>query len=238
MMPPYRFDTPPRCKQHVLNEKRTKCHWMLWSRYDRYFTRLEPGSSTELTGRTSKRESVPNVHLPLQGWQAVNMPLLSLSLNVMLLTGTVISLQSSCDMDLTYPISQRLRSRDTVLSKSADPSLLVHALLDLSRPPHIDWNWSHSNRHHIVVDKALQVRTWYFAQARNANSSEMYVFYAAFALYSNLQFLLFQCISCRVISFFINGRLNQLKRWSTLFDDMILTDLRLWSISLTPPTRM
>ena len=164
MMPPYRFDTPPRCKQHVLNEKRTKCHWMLWSRYGRYFTRLELGSSTELTGRTSKRESVPNVYLPLQGWQAFKMPLLSLSLNVMLLTGTVISLQSSCDMDLTYPISQRLRSRDTVLSKSADPSLLVHALLDLSRPPHIDWNWSHSNRHHIVVDKALEVIDQYHVQ--------------------------------------------------------------------------
>ena len=58
---------------------------------------------------------------------------LSLSLNTVLLTGTVISLQLSYDLDLTYPISQRLRSRDTVLSKSADPSLLVHALLDVSR---------------------------------------------------------------------------------------------------------
>ena len=50
----------------------------------------------------------------------------------MLLTGTVVSLQSSYDSDLTHPISQRLRSRDTVLTKTADPSLLVHALLDLS----------------------------------------------------------------------------------------------------------
>ena len=50
----------------------------------------------------------------------------------MLLLGTVISLQSSFNSDLTHPISQRLRSSDTVLTKTADPSLLVHALLDLS----------------------------------------------------------------------------------------------------------
>ena len=55
-------------------------------------------------------------------------------LNAMIFAGTVLSLQSSFDSDLTHPISQRLRSRDTVLAKSADPSLLVHALLDLSRP--------------------------------------------------------------------------------------------------------
>jgi hypothetical protein len=53
-------------------------------------------------------------------------------LNVILLAGTVVSLQSSYDSYLTSPISQRLRSRDTVLTKTADPSLLVHALLDIS----------------------------------------------------------------------------------------------------------
>ena len=58
--------------------------------------------------------------------------IISLLLNIMLLTGTVVSLQSSIDSNLTNPISQRLRSRDTVLTKTADPSLLVHALLDLS----------------------------------------------------------------------------------------------------------
>ena len=58
--------------------------------------------------------------------------IISLLLTVILLTGTVVSLQSSRDSDLTSPISQRLRSRDTVLTKTADPSLLVHALLDLS----------------------------------------------------------------------------------------------------------
>ncbi|KAF8814460.1 magnesium transporter [Phlegmacium glaucopus] len=59
--------------------------------------------------------------------------------------GTVVSLQPSYNSDLTLPISQRLRSRDTVLTKSADPSLLVHALLDL------------------LVDKALQVIDQYHA---------------------------------------------------------------------------
>ena len=60
--------------------------------------------------------------------------IISLLLNVMLLSGTVVSVQSSCDSDLTSPISQRLRSRDNILTKTADPSLLVHAILDLSMP--------------------------------------------------------------------------------------------------------
>ena len=82
----------------------------------------------------------------------------------MIFAGTVLSLQSSFDSDLTHPISQRLRSRDTVLAKSADPSLLVHALLDLSRrnfSPLIE----NSNHHrHLVVDKALQVIDQYQAK--------------------------------------------------------------------------
>jgi len=62
-----------------------------------------------------------------------------------MLAGTVVSLQSSADSELTHPISQRLRSRDTVLTQTADPSLLVHSLLDL------------------IVDKALQVIDQYHA---------------------------------------------------------------------------
>ncbi|TFK42066.1 magnesium transporter [Crucibulum laeve] len=53
--------------------------------------------------------------------------------------GTVISIHPEPDLDFTVPITQRLRSRDTVLRTSADPSLLVHALLDL------------------IVDRSLQV---------------------------------------------------------------------------------
>ncbi|PFH49792.1 hypothetical protein AMATHDRAFT_48399 [Amanita thiersii Skay4041] len=53
--------------------------------------------------------------------------------------GTVISLSATPNLDFTAPISQRLRQADTVLKTTADPSLLVHSLLDL------------------IVDKALDV---------------------------------------------------------------------------------
>ncbi|KAF8167264.1 hypothetical protein B0H34DRAFT_669750 [Crassisporium funariophilum] len=56
--------------------------------------------------------------------------------------GTVISIRTTPNLNFTLPISSRLKSRDTVLRKSADPSLLIHALLDLGK---------------VVVDKALQV---------------------------------------------------------------------------------
>jgi len=48
----------------------------------------------------------------------------------------------------------------------------------------------------------------------------------------------FQCISCRAISFFINGPLNQLKRWSMVFDDTTSIDVQLWLTPLIRPTRM
>ncbi|KAF8910196.1 hypothetical protein CPB84DRAFT_1821600 [Gymnopilus junonius] len=53
--------------------------------------------------------------------------------------GTFISISQSPNLRFTAPISFRLRSRDTVLRKSADPSLLLHAMLDL------------------VVDRAIEV---------------------------------------------------------------------------------
>ncbi|KAF9055758.1 hypothetical protein BJ165DRAFT_443374 [Panaeolus papilionaceus] len=45
--------------------------------------------------------------------------------------GTVLSVHSVPDLKFTSPITRRLRSRDTMLRKSADPSLLIHSLLDL-----------------------------------------------------------------------------------------------------------
>ncbi|KAH9477714.1 Cobalt/magnesium transport protein CorA [Psilocybe cubensis] len=59
--------------------------------------------------------------------------------------GTIISIRPIPHLNLTAPISFRLKSRDTVLRSSADPSLLLHALLDL------------------VVDKAVQVVEAYHA---------------------------------------------------------------------------
>jgi len=47
-------------------------------------------------------------------------------------SGTVISIRATPSLAFAAPITFRLRSRDTVLRKSADPSLLLHALLDLS----------------------------------------------------------------------------------------------------------
>ncbi|KAH9486074.1 Cobalt/magnesium transport protein CorA [Psilocybe cubensis] len=60
--------------------------------------------------------------------------------------GTIISIRPIPNLSLTQPISFRLKSRDTVLRKSADPSLLLHALLDL------------------IVDKAVQVIEAYHAK--------------------------------------------------------------------------
>jgi len=65
--------------------------------------------------------------------------------------GTVISIHPTPDLTFTSPIAQRLRPLDTVLRKSADPSLLIHAILDL------------------VVDKALQVIDQYH---KNINKYE------------------------------------------------------------------
>ncbi|KAF8971808.1 magnesium transporter [Flammula alnicola] len=60
--------------------------------------------------------------------------------------GTVLSIRPTPNLSLTSPISYRLKSRDTVLRKSADPSLLLHALLDL------------------IVDKAVQVIDQYHSK--------------------------------------------------------------------------
>lgn len=46
-------------------------------------------------------------------------------------TGVVISVHPTPDLVFTAPIAGRLRQRDTNLRASADPSLLVHSLLDL-----------------------------------------------------------------------------------------------------------
>ncbi|KAH8835233.1 magnesium transporter [Flagelloscypha sp. PMI_526] len=53
--------------------------------------------------------------------------------------GTVVSIHPTPSEELTAPIVARLRQRDTVLRSTADPSILVHALIDL------------------VVDKAMVV---------------------------------------------------------------------------------
>ncbi|KAJ7236277.1 hypothetical protein B0H12DRAFT_1140573 [Mycena haematopus] len=57
----------------------------------------------------------------------------------LLRNGTVISMHSTPNLELTQPITRRLRQRDTGLRTSADPALLVQSLLDL------------------LVDKALEV---------------------------------------------------------------------------------
>jgi hypothetical protein len=50
---------------------------------------------------------------------------------VIVTAGTVISIHTSKDNFLTKPILNRLQQRDTMLRTSADPSMLVHSLLDL-----------------------------------------------------------------------------------------------------------
>jgi len=60
--------------------------------------------------------------------------------------GTVISLHTAPSLKFTSPISKRIHQRDTGLRTSADPSLLVHAILDL------------------IVDNALEVIDEYHAK--------------------------------------------------------------------------
>ncbi|PPQ66055.1 hypothetical protein CVT24_000237 [Panaeolus cyanescens] len=60
--------------------------------------------------------------------------------------GTVISIHAVPNSRFTAPITQRLRSRDTLLRKSADPSMLIHSLLDL------------------IVDRSLEVAEEYHRQ--------------------------------------------------------------------------
>jgi len=62
--------------------------------------------------------------------------------------GTVISMHPTPNLDLTQPITRRLRQRDTGLRTSADASLLVQSLLDL------------------IVDKALEVIDSYHVKIR------------------------------------------------------------------------
>ena len=49
------------------------------------------------------------------------------------LLGTVITIHQDTRLDLTAPITERLRQRDTGLRSTADASLLVESLLDLGR---------------------------------------------------------------------------------------------------------
>jgi Mg2+ and Co2+ transporter CorA len=64
------------------------------------------------------------------------------SLNI----GTVITLHPYPNLEFTAPIRERLKHRDTGLRSSADPSLLVHAVLDL------------------IVDRTLEVVDVYHAK--------------------------------------------------------------------------
>lgn len=80
------------------------------------------------------------------------------SIDAKFYTGTVISISESSDISCTAPISARLHQRDTTLRATADPSLLVQSLLDLSEYTAIDTDSVHVRlRLVIVVDQALEV---------------------------------------------------------------------------------
>ncbi|KAG7452072.1 magnesium transporter [Guyanagaster necrorhizus] len=70
--------------------------------------------------------------------------------------GTVISMHGNPSLDLTQPIANRLNQRDTGLRASADPSLLVQSLLDLT------------------VDKALEVIDVYHAKIQKFERAILY----------------------------------------------------------------
>lgn len=70
--------------------------------------------------------------------------------------GTVISIHPTSNLEFTSPITKRLHQRDTGLRTSADPSMLVHALLDLSTFPCPISQWLKCSST-TVVDNALEV---------------------------------------------------------------------------------
>ncbi|KAK0199107.1 magnesium transporter [Armillaria mellea] len=70
--------------------------------------------------------------------------------------GTVISMQGNPSLALTHPIANRLNQRDTGLRASADPSMLVQSLLDLT------------------VDKALEVIDVYHAKIQKFERAILY----------------------------------------------------------------
>jgi len=75
------------------------------------------------------------------------------------ISGTFISLykKSSDGKVLATPIFERLRNQSTLLRKSNDPSLLLHAMLDLSRfLPALSY-FIFPTLFNTVVDKALEI---------------------------------------------------------------------------------
>lgn len=80
-----------------------------------------------------------------------------LYLRPLLIQGTIISIRPIPNLNLTAAISFRLKSRDTVLRSSADPSLLLHSLLDLGKFIFVYHRTSYAYFCPLVVDKAVQV---------------------------------------------------------------------------------
>ena len=94
-------------------------------------------AAAELTLEELKKEDRVGVHIePMciflfrDGNFSLSHPIESFSSPCSLL-GTVISFNSKPSLDLTEPITARIRERGSSLRKSADPCLLVQSLLDL-----------------------------------------------------------------------------------------------------------
>lgn len=68
---------------------------------------------------------------PSRRWVSSHLPLLY-HLMRPALVGTVITINRSPDLKFTAPIRELLAHRDTGLRSTADPSLLIHGLLDLT----------------------------------------------------------------------------------------------------------
>jgi len=73
------------------------------------------------------------------------------------LLGTVVSFNSTPNLDLTEPIAARIRQRDTSLRKTADPCLLVQSLLDLGASLTVEAPTLSNMILNLVVDAALEV---------------------------------------------------------------------------------
>ncbi|KIM47383.1 hypothetical protein M413DRAFT_439064 [Hebeloma cylindrosporum] len=99
--------------------------------------KLISNESAIRAARTERKQDEAEIHALKKG-SRVNVNV-SPMFFFLLRDGTVISIRPTPSLAFAAPIAFRLKSRDTVLRKSADPSLLLHALLDL------------------VVDKAVQV---------------------------------------------------------------------------------
>lgn len=79
----------------------------------------------------SSCESFARVYISPSRWYVLHMMTSNFTELLIAHKGTLISMSSTPNLDMTAPITARINQPDSLLRKTADPSLLVQSLLDL-----------------------------------------------------------------------------------------------------------